>query len=313
MAKTYAELTQQILQLQAVAESRRLAESKGVISRMNEAIAFYRLTPGDLTFPQTGPLAIEAPTVLSPVVPSAVIAKAGTPVVAKSGGNGYSDGAGNTWTGRGPRPKWLREALAAGNSISKYEVTGSPRPSAAAPFEKPTLAAQVKTQAPVKSKVPVKYKNEETGDSWSGRGPKPAWLRTALDSGRSLEDFDVSRKLGMPAAVTTAPAPTPAPESTAVARSTLFKKAPAPIAVKKTGAAPAPAAAKRPGAAPVPEWAKKASKAPSPAKAASATTVNAIVVPATFLQSGQSDVGLSLDSPDQVLSAPLPESGATAS
>ncbi|WP_164964282.1 ParB/RepB/Spo0J family partition protein [Rubrivivax sp. JA1026] len=38
-------------------------------------------------------------------------------------------------------------------------------------------------------KVPVKYRNAETGDTWSGRGLKPRWLVAELDKGRSLDDF----------------------------------------------------------------------------------------------------------------------------
>lgn len=35
----------------------------------------------------------------------------------------------------------------------------------------------------------ARYRNVATGDSWSGRGPRPRWLRTALDAGAVLEDF----------------------------------------------------------------------------------------------------------------------------
>jgi DNA-binding protein H-NS len=31
----------------------------------------------------------------------------------------YSDNAGNTWTGRGPKPKWLKAALDAGRSLEE--------------------------------------------------------------------------------------------------------------------------------------------------------------------------------------------------
>ena len=40
-------------------------------------------------------------------------------VVVTSGGKGYADGAGSNWTGHSPGPKWLYEALAAGDSILK--------------------------------------------------------------------------------------------------------------------------------------------------------------------------------------------------
>lgn len=37
--------------------------------------------------------------------------------------------------------------------------------------------------------VEARYRNAATGDSWSGRGPRPLWLRQALDAGAALEDF----------------------------------------------------------------------------------------------------------------------------
>jgi DNA-binding protein H-NS len=41
------------------------------------------------------------------------------------------------------------------------------------------------------AKVPVKYRDKATGDTWSGRGLQPKWLKAALGSGRKLDDFAV--------------------------------------------------------------------------------------------------------------------------
>jgi DNA-binding protein H-NS len=38
-------------------------------------------------------------------------------------------------------------------------------------------------------KVAPKYRDAATGDTWSGRGLQPKWLKAALASGRSLADF----------------------------------------------------------------------------------------------------------------------------
>lgn len=38
-------------------------------------------------------------------------------------------------------------------------------------------------------KVAAKYRNAATGESWSGRGLQPKWLRAALAEGKKLEDF----------------------------------------------------------------------------------------------------------------------------
>lgn len=37
--------------------------------------------------------------------------------------------------------------------------------------------------------TPVKYRNLETGSTWTGRGLKPKWLRAKLDAGAKLEDY----------------------------------------------------------------------------------------------------------------------------
>jgi DNA-binding protein H-NS len=40
-------------------------------------------------------------------------------------------------------------------------------------------------------KVAVKYRNEATGDTWSGRGLQPKWLKAALAAGRKIDEFTV--------------------------------------------------------------------------------------------------------------------------
>lgn len=41
------------------------------------------------------------------------------------------------------------------------------------------------------SKVAAKYRNAATGETWSGRGLQPKWLKAALAAGRKLEDFTI--------------------------------------------------------------------------------------------------------------------------
>lgn len=40
-------------------------------------------------------------------------------------------------------------------------------------------------------KVAIKYRNAATGDTWSGRGLQPKWLKAALAAGRKIGDFTV--------------------------------------------------------------------------------------------------------------------------
>jgi DNA-binding protein H-NS len=39
------------------------------------------------------------------------------------------------------------------------------------------------------SKVAPKYRHPDTGETWSGRGLQPRWLRAALAQGRALSEF----------------------------------------------------------------------------------------------------------------------------
>jgi DNA-binding protein H-NS len=41
------------------------------------------------------------------------------------------------------------------------------------------------------AKVAAKYRNKATGETWSGRGLQPKWLKAAIGGGAKLEDFHV--------------------------------------------------------------------------------------------------------------------------
>ena len=49
-----------------------------------------------------------------------------------------------------------------------------------------------RTPKPAKvSKVAAKYRNQATGETWSGRGLQPKWLKAAITGGAKLTDFSV--------------------------------------------------------------------------------------------------------------------------
>jgi len=58
-----------------------------------------------------------------------------------------------------------------------------------------TLAAALKHPTPER-KPPrgVRYHDPATGQTWTGRGLQPAWLRAALGAGGKLADFEVQAK-----------------------------------------------------------------------------------------------------------------------
>ncbi len=113
MTKTYSQLVKQIENLQREAEDIRRKEIDGVVTRIKEAIKAYGLTAADLGLGARAPKA----------------AKPGKKRAARKTGRGagtaapkYRDDAGNVWGGRGPRPAWLRNALAAGKQLSDFAV-----------------------------------------------------------------------------------------------------------------------------------------------------------------------------------------------
>ncbi len=164
MTKTYQQLVKQIEVLKKQADQVRRKEVQGVVSRIKEAIAAYELTPEDL------------------FGKSSRTSGAGAAASRRAPANGkarYQDDAGNTWSGRGPRPQWLKAALAEGRSLEDFAV--GRRRGAAKPAARP---------ARKKFKVAPKYR-DEAGNTWSGRGSRPRWLQAALDSGKTLEDLAV--------------------------------------------------------------------------------------------------------------------------
>ena len=40
-------------------------------------------------------------------------------------------------------------------------------------------------------KVAPKYRNDQTGETWTGRGLQPKWVQAAIASGKKLEDFAI--------------------------------------------------------------------------------------------------------------------------
>jgi DNA-binding protein H-NS len=170
MAKTYSQLLQGIEVLKRQAEERRKKEIAGVVGRIREAIAFYGLTAADLGLGGGA---------------ARVAKKARAGKASGRGAAKYSDDAGNTWSGRGPRPRWLREALASGQSLEQFQ-----RGPAAAKKAPVGRAGKGKKRA-----RSAKFR-DEAGNTWGGMGKRPQWLRDALASGKRLEDFLIADRNG---------------------------------------------------------------------------------------------------------------------
>jgi DNA-binding protein H-NS len=116
MTKTYAQIQKQIEALSREAESLKRKEVAGVISRIKEAIAAYGLTAADLGL---GSARVGAKPGRKPGRKAGAGRKprAGAAAAVK-----FRDESGNVWGGRGPRPKWLRDAIAGGKQLSDFAV-----------------------------------------------------------------------------------------------------------------------------------------------------------------------------------------------
>jgi DNA-binding protein H-NS len=208
MASSFVQLTREIEALKKKAELARKQEAGALIAVIKTGIATYGLTAQDLGLTVGGD-AKRGPAKKSKSVKPAAD-KPAQPVASTLK---YQDQAGNSWSGRGPKPGWVKAALAAGLDITDL-LSGAPaKPAAApkAPARKATKPAGGKAKAPSakKSKASakpakpaeeaaspaaakpastLKYK-DDAGNGWSGRGPKPAWLRDALAAGKTLEDM----------------------------------------------------------------------------------------------------------------------------
>lgn len=123
MSTSYTEILQQIEELKAEAARLKDSEVNGVIARIKEAIAAYGLTASDLGFggkpgrKPGRPVGSGKKPGPKPGATQKSSSKSKLSTAAK-----FRDANGNTWVGRGPRPLWLRAALANGKSLKDFAV-----------------------------------------------------------------------------------------------------------------------------------------------------------------------------------------------
>jgi len=141
MAQTYAQLQGQIVKLQAEAQKLRTEEVSAVIARIREDIKAYEITAQDL---------------FGRILGKTRRGKSRSTAQAK-----YADGTGNVWVGRGPRPQWLRDALAAGKKLEEF-VFGTSHgstPSAPAASQKKAAVKRVATKKAAAAKKSAGSRN----------------------------------------------------------------------------------------------------------------------------------------------------------
>ena len=183
MAQTYSQIQAQIAKLQVDADRLRKSEQADVIAKIKIAIEAYGITPEDLfTGKSSNAGAKSTSTGTSPFKSRPTPASKSK---SKSKGDltpRFADGNGNTWVGRGPRPLWLRDAVKKGKSLDDFAVGRSDFASSVKP-----ASAKAAGKSAGKT-IPAKYK-DGVGNSWTGRGSQPRWLKAALASGKQLDQF----------------------------------------------------------------------------------------------------------------------------
>jgi DNA-binding protein H-NS len=130
--QTLKEIDLEIAKLRERAASIVAKEKAGVVERIKEAISYYGLMATDLgldtargsirpkraqdkpTRATKPALSITAPETAAP--PTAKKPRAGAGVVK------YKDDAGNAWSGFGPKPRWLTDAIASGKALEDLKV-----------------------------------------------------------------------------------------------------------------------------------------------------------------------------------------------
>jgi DNA-binding protein H-NS len=120
---TYLQIAAQIEKLQTKAAQLKDKEVAGVIKRIKEAIEAYGLTAEDLGLAgnQRGPKPGKRAARVAGTKPAAGKRAAGKRVKAAPTVK-FRDDAGNSWSGRGPRPGWLKKALEGGAQLESFAV-----------------------------------------------------------------------------------------------------------------------------------------------------------------------------------------------
>lgn len=193
MAKTFAQLTKEIEALTSKAEMTRKKEMAGVVARIKAAVKAYGLTAGDLGLSESTGRTASAVSPAKLAETTKTVKRA--PRSAKGAGKSrkrkssirFRDSAGHAWTGMGPKPAWLKDALAGGTTLESLMVSNG-EGAEAAPKSAKTKARASRSSSPSPKSTSPKFK-DASGNSWSGRGPRPRWFKAALAGGTSPDDL----------------------------------------------------------------------------------------------------------------------------
>jgi len=155
MAKTVDQIRLQIAKLQEREKALLQKEAVGVIARIKEAVAHYGLSAEQI-FGSNGESKPAAKAAVSGGVPAK-----------------KTPGVRNT-AAKSPKARGVRagRVLQAGSDAIDAAPSRAPSPAKG-------------------KKVAAKFK-DDAGNTWSGRGSQPRWVRAAVEAGKTLEEFLVA-------------------------------------------------------------------------------------------------------------------------
>ncbi|MHB9838029.1 H-NS family nucleoid-associated regulatory protein [Paraburkholderia terrae] len=163
---TLESLQAKIAKLQVQAEAIAKKDSSGVIAKIRDIMEKHGLTTADIEAYASGAKKRgRKPGVKAAAKAASSVAKYRDPKT------------GATWTGHGRAPVWIANA----KDRTKFLVDAT-----GATASKPNVSAKTPGKAAAKGKLPPKYINRKTGETWSGHARPPAWLKDVKDRSKFL-------------------------------------------------------------------------------------------------------------------------------
>ncbi|SEK13640.1 H-NS family nucleoid-associated regulatory protein [Paraburkholderia diazotrophica] len=176
---TLEKLQARIAKLQTQAEALAAKQSSGVIAKIRDMMERYDLTIADIEAHVGG----ARKRGRKPGVKIATGALGTGRTKSAAGAKGklppkYRDPkTGATWSGHARPPQWIAGA----KDRTKFLIDGSSVVSNVEAVKRSKAAAKATGEAVAKGKLPPKYRNPETGETWSGHARPPAWIKDVKD------------------------------------------------------------------------------------------------------------------------------------
>ncbi len=118
----YQRLQAQIADLQQQAASILKAEKRAAIGSINDLIVAFDIAPNELKFASGIPRFGAHVRQTCGALGHAPVRSKSHPTAGKVLPARFRDANGNSWSGRGLQPKWLRKAVAGGETLESFRI-----------------------------------------------------------------------------------------------------------------------------------------------------------------------------------------------